>query len=371
VRGTQLLVSIIAVSGLASAKPLPAGYKVALVKKQVMVTHDGVSVLLINGEFEKLASAELSDDGKAIVVKVQCNDEDPQPDEVLLATIDAQVENMLGMSFHNKKQYDDAFKHFTLAAQKAPDTSLYATNLLSAQSMSGKLDDADRTVATYGKTNPAWFAWRLAVDPELKALKGRPGAKLDAPKRGTASSKLREKVAYSPLGLVASEVSINVWDGIPDGSSEAELVIADIATGKDLLHLPTEKTCGYDPATMMTDKPPQYADKACPKKEAAKAAANRKIADALLAQLGFDVVPKAYVEVKDKDTLAASDGRKLSIKDNKVYAGTTARELPVMNQIWAAGFVPKGLALITRYKHVGRCEADGPRMFELTAVPTP
>jgi len=367
-RWTQLLVICLWWSA-ATAKPLPAGYKVSLVKKQVMITHDGVSVLLINGVFGKLAGAELSDDGKTIVVKAQCTDEQPEPEEVELAEVDAQIENMIGMSFHTKKKYDDAIKHFTLAAQKAPGTPLYATNLLSAQSMGGKLDDADKTIATYGKKNVAWFAWRLAVDPDLKALKGRPGAKLDAPKRGTATSKLDGKIAYSPLGLVASEVSINMWDGIPDGSGESELEIVDIATGKELLHLPTAKTCGYDPETIMSDRP-MYADKACPSKEAAKAAANRKIADSILAQLGFDVVPNAYFEARGKDAVAAPDGRKVSVTDDKLIVGKTTKDLTV-GEIWAVGFVPKGVAIVSRTKHVGRCEADGPRSFYLTAVATP
>src|SRR5215467_3840459 len=164
-RGMQLLV--VALCGVASAKPLPPGLKVTLTKKAVVVSRDGVSVPLMPGEFGKLVSAELSADGKSIVVKAKCADEDDPPDEIALATVEAQLDNMVGMSFHNKKSYDEAIKRFTIAAQKDPATAMYATNLLSAQSMSGKLDDADKTIATLGKRNPAWFAWRLAVDPEL------------------------------------------------------------------------------------------------------------------------------------------------------------------------------------------------------------
>jgi hypothetical protein len=376
-----LVACVVLVPSLAAAKPLPAGMKVALVKQKLMVSRDGVSVPLVDTvlPIDKLKGAQLSEDGKDILVTYEScggmgGDDGDEPVPISLAHTEARIENVLGMGFHNKKQYAEAIKHFTIAAAKDTATPLYATNLLSAQSMSGKLDDADKTIATYGKTQVPWFAWRLAVDPELKALRTRPSAKLGPAKRGTATSKLDGKIAYSPLGLAASEVAINIYDGIPSGGGEYELAIVDVATGVELLRLPTEIACDLDPESVMNaddKKPPKYADKNCPKREAARTAAKRKVADAVLADLGFDVVANAYVDIHDKDAVTAPDGRKLVLGDKpKLVAGRMTKDVDV-SEAWAVGFVPKGLVIVNREgKHMTSC-ADGARRFSLSAYATP
>jgi hypothetical protein len=363
---------VVMVTSVAAAKPLPAGMKVALVKKRVMVSRGGVSVPLHDVKYDtkKLTSAELSDDGKSIAIKTdQCDGMFGEPDEadlVPLAPVEARLENMLGMKAHRKKKYAAAVKHFSTAAQMDPDVPRYATNLLSAQSMGGMLEDADKTLATLGKQQAPWFVWRLAVDPELKALKTRPSAKLDAPKPGTAKGNLYGKLAYSPLGFAATEVYANVYDGVPSGEDEYELAIIDVRTGKEVLRLPTERTCEVDPETG------EPTNKACVKKQAAATAARRKITDALLAQLGFDIVPGALVDAIDQQEIRAADGRKLLLGDTlKLVAGKTVRELPWEFEVGAAGFVPKAVVAVYKVKVPESCEGDGAWQFRLAATRTP
>lgn len=380
-----VVLASLAAPSLAAAKPLPPDLKVAVVKGKVVVTRGGVSVPLFDSRFAttKLLSAELSEDGKQLAIKrIECdgaNGDGSEAELYPLTEVEARLENTLGMQLHLKKKYADAITHFAIAAKDDPATPVYATNLLSALSMGGKLGDADQTIASYAKQNVAWFAWRLEVDSDLKALRGRPSTKLNAGKRGTAKGRLADTIAYSPLGLVASEVTIDMWDGIPDGSAKYELEIVDVATGKMLLRLPTETTCAVDmEAAMGGNEHPPFADKACPKREAAKAAPRRKVTDAILAQLGFDVVPKAFVTIwgsgDDKKEVVATDGRKLQVADGTISLvdrGTTT-ELAAPDRLIAVGFVPHGVAIFGRTgKQLAACDAaDGSYQIELSTAPT-
>ena len=332
-------------STTAAAKPLPKDIKVALAKKKVMVTMKGVTVGIDDNTLptDKLVSAELSDDGKSILVKrARCEGmfDDEEAAEFPLDAIEAKVENTLGMKLHTKKKYADAIPHFELAAKKDPATPLYATNLLSAQAMGGKLDDADKTIATYGKSQIPWFAWRLAVDPELKALKARPSAKLGPAKAGTAKGKLSDKLAYSPLGLVATEVNADIYDGDGSGPISTDFVIVDIATGKEVF----------------------------------RTSSSRKISDPLLATLGFDIVPGGLTALHEDKPITAADGRKLVTEPKlAVTAGKTSIDVQdkLTEQPWSAGFVPKALVVTTRHKDLEDCAGMGPRNFSVEIVPTP
>ena len=355
---------------LAAAKPLPPGLTVSLVKAHLMVSRDGVTVPFGTSRMEtgKLVSAELSPDGKTISVKVEdCEtvmDPTTGPREVPLALVEARIENALGMKLHTQKKYADAITHFTLAVQKDPATLIYATNLLSAQSMGGKLDDADRTLATAGKLAAPWFAWRLAVDPELKAVKARPSAKLAAPKAGTAKGDLHDAIAYSSLGFAATEAYTNLYNGMPDGSSQSELIVVELTSGREVLRLPTVETCSADE---MTGKP---LDKACAKRLAAKSAAQRKVADGLLAQLGFDVVGQ-LVTNPDENSYKAPDGRALVIGDKTtITSGKTSKVIEWGPPKWIA-WVPKALIEGDKVKNQEDCSGDGFARIELTVVPTP
>src|SRR5512138_3699371 len=127
-----LAVLTLAIPAVAAAKPLPKGTSVTLVKKKLMFTRDGVSVPLVESVLpvDKLKSATLSDDGKNILVSyVSCEgmgmDGEDEPTPIELAKLEARVENTLGMGFHNKKQYGEAIKHFTIAAAKDTDAPVY------------------------------------------------------------------------------------------------------------------------------------------------------------------------------------------------------------------------------------------------------
>jgi hypothetical protein len=281
--------------------------------------------------------AELTDDGKLAIKYVQCDEESEDPTAIPFGIVEAKFANLAGMAAHKKKKYIDAIAQFTIAAQKDPSVPMYATNLLSAQAMAKKLDDADKTIATYGKSQVPWFAWRLAVDPELKALKGRPSAKLGTEKPGKAKGDLHDKIAYSPLGYVAMELNTNLYDGMPPEHQTSDVVFVELATGKELLRL-----------------------------------ASRKDINTVLAVLGFDVLPKAYVNTWDEKPVTAADGRKIEFDRGTatLTVGKSKTELSWDEQIIGAGFVPKAVVGISRYRTSAGCEEG---MYELGVVvaPTP
>jgi hypothetical protein len=367
---------LIAVPALAVARPLPAGLTFKLDKEQLFARRAGVAVVVDSGPFEKLGKVDLSDDGATVVARaIRCWSDEPdtmQEERFPLASIEASFENRAGMKAHLAKKYADAIAHFTIAAKDDPGASVYATNLLSAQSMAGKLDDADRTIATYARRNPAWFAWRFAVDSDLKALRGRPSTKLVATP-GTARGSLQDKIAYSPLGLVAHEVLVGMVNGMPDGSSSWELSIVDVATGSELLSLPTESTCSLDmDAAMNGDDHPPPLDKTCPAQLAKDARAKRTITDALLADLGFNIVANGYFEVAGADNkdLVAPDGRRVEVG---VGDHITIDGKPVELE-WSpydVGFVPHAIVIVHKgTKMMGCHDADGPYNYEIGVVPT-
>src|SRR5258708_25492595 len=146
----------------AAAKPLPKEMKSVIKNNAPYLEWRGVTVPVGDRDWklrdDKLKKVELSDDGKSIVVTfVPCMSDDDDTLVVPLARIEAHVENNLGMQVHVKKKYDDAIAHFAIAAARDPETPVFATNLLSAQSMAKRLDDADKTIDTYGVKNLAWL----------------------------------------------------------------------------------------------------------------------------------------------------------------------------------------------------------------------
>ncbi|MGE5185171.1 MAG: hypothetical protein ACM31C_24045 [Acidobacteriota bacterium] len=377
----RLALLIVAVPVLAGAKPLPAGLEIGVVHKHLTASAGGESVALSDHDVDKLGSVALSADGKQLEIAATfCSGMfgsiDDGPLDYPLAPIQAQLENLAGMRAHLKKKYADAIPHFAAAAKLDPATALYATNLLSAQAMAGKLADADHTLATYAPNNLPWFAWRLQVDSDLKALRGRPSTKLlAAPRRGRARSKLARlpaaRILYSPLGLAATELEYNMYDGIPDGSGDFQLVIVDLKTGKELLTLPTESTCAVDMEKAMAgDADPPPADKKCAAKEAAAAVPRRKVADELLATLGFEA---AGVTVDDsKKELVAPDGRKLVFDTLTFTKGKKSKQVKIDSRGFDYAFVPGALVVVTRDgKTVKNCDADGSYRLQLAAIADP
>ena len=357
---------VLLLSATAIAKPLPKGMKIAVDGDHVMLAQNGVTIRLPihQNHVTKLTKAELSDDGKSIVVEVEDCIEEGGEVTIALAPVQAQIENITGMGFHTKKKYADAITHFTAAVAADPDNALYVTNLLSAQAMSNKLTDADDTLAKYGKKFAPWIAWRLDVDPELKSLVGRASAKLDAPKKGKATSKLEDKIAYSPLGFAATEVMTDIDVHGMGGGANYELAIVSLATGKEVLRLPTESTCSVDPMSGEPD------DKACAKREKVRAAKQRKVADDLLARLGFDPLAD---DLSSDDDITAKDGRAYHGGDppTLTHGKKTVTFHPRFG-IHSAAFVPGALVYVVEDRTVHDCSGSsltGHRI--LFATPTP
>ncbi len=311
-----------AAAATAGAKPLPAGMKVVLTKDRPMVTQGGISVPLLDNEHLGHADTikgSLSDDGATLQVTWgRCGmigDEDSTY-EVPFAHVKARLENTTGMGFHRKRKYADAIAHFTAAAAANPDEPVFATNLLSAQAMAGKLDDADHTIATYAPRHPWWFAWRLAVDLELKAVKARPAAVALAPARpGKARvADLAKAVAFSAIGHGLVAMLSNNGDGGPGSPIGDELLIYDLGSQREVLRLPVETMeDACSDAAPGADGSSDVMISRCTKGQRAATAAHTRAADAFLAAAGFDVLPGAMIEIPlggdDKVEVKAPDGK--------------------------------------------------------------
>lgn len=350
--------ALVLVASVAEAKPLPTGMKITFANGKLTASQDGATVTLTSVKAKKLVTAELSDDGKTIKVKLDgiptTTDDmgEEQKDDGLreytLGSIEAQLANSSGMGLSIKKKYADAIPHFTRAVQKDPEAPVYITNLLSAQSLAGKLDDADAVIAQHGRRIAPWLAWRIVVDSDLKALSGRPSAKLGAKGTGKAKGKLFEKVAYSPLGFATVEIVTNASMGDGSGPTDYALAFVDLKTGKQVFTLPTGTTTGAS-------------DKATP-----GSAKLRAVADKVLAMLDFDQIPDGYKSAASEDGLVGKDGRKVDLKNSQLIVGGKKIKLPDdLPEIWGVAFVPKAVVLQTR-------ERQGD-MFEigLVTIPTP
>ncbi len=309
-----LLISSWLASSLALAKPLPKGMKVFSKADKLYVELKGMTVAMLDSEaaaahiFGKVQSAELSDDGKQIVVKVEdCSMGDPDEGiEFPLATIEARVENILGMKLHVKKQYAEAIPHFVTAVKQDPGTPMYATNLLAAQAMAKLFDDADKTLAASGPLNPAYFGWRLIVDPELVGLRGRPSTRTFVPEKPSTLTWANLGVATNPLGLIAvSEWSFYGGPGAPGGE---DLVIYEPKQGKLLLRLPVVALADACGGGGDGDGGVR-----CTKQMTAHTAANTKVVNLVLSTLGFQKQPAIKLE-SSSDVKFVSADKQVSVE---------------------------------------------------------
>lgn len=364
-RGFLVFLLLVAAMTPSDAKPLPTGLEVKLAKGTLSARRDGVSVSI--GSVTKMISVELSADGKTIVVKrpgdPDQGEEDTVDETFALATVEGKLANAKGMSFQVKKKYADAVAPFTAAVQSDPQP-VYITNLLSALAMGKKLDDADKVLATHGKRIAPWLAWRLAVDKELAALVDRPAAKTLFPGGGKATSKLAdgEKVAYSAAGFAAVEVYTGLSMGMPTEVTKA-LAIVELTTGTEVLRLSTETSCN------------EMDEGGC--KQAKYTASNkkqRKVADAVLSQMGFEVLAEPLVDAQATSTPTAKDGRKIvEIKDGgtAIAVGKKQIPIPVELEVKSIAFVPKAVVLVHKVQTSSNIDGAGTWEMEVTAIPTP
>ncbi len=361
------LVILVALAAIADAKPLPKGLSIAIVKNRPVAARDGVTVPITDGDradWGKLGKVQLSDKGDEIVIDApSCHDMNTEPTTIALAVVEAKLENAIGMGFHLKKQYDKAIEHFAIAVAKDPH-EVFETNLLSAQSLGGKLDEADKTLATYGTKAHGWFGWRLAVDSDLAPLKGRPSVKGYELKPGSARVGKFE-VAYSAIGLVAVGTA-EIGEGI-GSSSDDFLVITDTVSGVALMKLPLGTECGLEGGGDPSTGP----SKACVKKQAALAAPLIKRADAVLAQLGFEPVPKTAVRgmFGEATSISAPDGRKLTFDGDTGHLVVGGKKSDIETpRTGMVAFVPRAIVLSRRNKGKVSCDDE---LFYWTVEVTP
>jgi len=345
-RLVTLVVASLAALPLAAAKPLPAGIKLELKKGRPMLTSGGATVPFADDTLADwdTATAELSEDGADVTVSgTRCKKKlagDAAKQKIPLARLEAKLENAAGEALLAKKKWADATARFDAAIRKDPLVAHYAANLLLAQVKAGKLDDADKTLATAGKRHIAWFAWRLEVDPALAKLKARPSAKaIAAPTPGKARGPtLADAFAYSPLGMTATRTASG------EGGSGAELPMevsfTEIATGREVLRLSMAKGA---PAALI---------------------------DRLLVTLGF-TFEGMFADTRQGKSHSTTDGRALLVRDGTItfQKGAVTKPVTITNVV-GVGFIPGGAVFLTRYEHVFRCD-DKSYRTELRAMPNP
>ena len=349
-----LVIAIVLFGGSAAARPLPKGMKVTVVNGRPMVVQGGKKVALLDDEREggDTLTATLSDDGASIhVVWDRCSMGDPDSMSVIdvpLAHVTARFENLAGMAAHLKKKYADAIPHFAAAVAADPEP-VFVTNLLSAQSMGGKLDDADKTIATWGPKMRAWFAWRLAVDSDLVNVKTRaPALALAAARPGTAkSTDLDGKLAASGALIATQSYQGN---GGPGSPVEQDIVVYDTGAQREVLRLPL--------VTM---------EEACDPKGGA---------DATLAALGMNVVPGAMVDppADDKGELKSPDGKSKVVDDGgtlKITMGGKTFEEQPTERLTHIAFANGLVLLELSERHVYMCDDDSFRAVLELAAPDP
>jgi hypothetical protein len=373
----SMLAAALAATADADAKPLPRGMKVFVKDQRLLVSQQGITVPMVDDDqqaaemFDHVKGATLSDDGATILVAVDscAGGSDGEPTEVSLASVEARFENVLGMRAHLEKKYDDAIAHFTIAAQKDADHPVYATNLLSAQSLAKKLDDAARTLASYGAKHPGWFAWRLAVDPELANVVGLPAAKPFVAKPSKlAYQALGDDVAVSPIGLVAvSEFSFFGGPGAPGGE---DLAIYEPGSATPVVRLPVialDDACGGDPE--MGEVAP------CTKPQLARTAAHRRAADRVLAALGFGKQPTAWVDPDDGQARYASPDKATTVEltDDKarITRGKTTVTADAPSDAKRIGFARDVVVFKYRQNGFMSCSGDAQRSYSLAIRVTP
>ena len=371
-----LVLAVLLISAPAVAKPLPKGMKVVVANGRPMVVQGKQKVALLDDEREggDTIKAELTDDGTSIhVTWDRCNTGDPDSMDafdVPMSHVTARFENLAGMAAHLKKKYADAIPHFAAAVAANPEP-VFVTNLLSAQSMGGKLDDADRTITTWAPKMRAWLVWRLAVDPDLVNVKTRaPARALAAATPGTAkASGLEGKLAASGALVATQSYQGN---GGPGSPVESDIVVFDTTQAREVLRLPLvtmEEACdpnGGDDAMLPK----------CTKRQLAAQAAHAKAADATLAALGMNVVPGVMMDPppNEQGELKSPDGKAKVVDDGGslrvTVGGKTFEEQPTdrLTHIAFAG----GLVLLElSERHVYMCDDDSFREVLELAAPDP
>jgi len=334
---------------IAAGKPLPDGTKVVLVKDQLFfVDHDVTVPLYAAGDrelmwtFDSVRSVKLSDDDKTIEIEGSICSYMMAKDAASASfdAVRARVENVRGMQLHLKKKYADAVAHFAAAVKLDPKTPVYATNLLSAQSMGKLLADADQTLATAGPRAVAWFAWRLAVDSDLANLRGRASTR---PFTSIARTKLAADalegsvVAVSPAGFLALEQATSF--GMTPASSQ-DLVIYD-QHGAEQVRVPLIE---FDDLCLDS----------CTKAQQAHTAEHRRAASELLGVLGFSTQHVRWVDVAGPGRVASPDKQVVvDVADDKITIthGKATSTVPVDGTVNRLGFAAGAIVIVARTSH--------------------
>jgi hypothetical protein len=209
-----------------------------------------------------------------------------------------------------------------------------------------------------GAKNPVWFAWQLATDPQLAAIKDNKRVKaLYTATPGTATlAKLGERdlaLADGGGGMAAFRTS-STGPGSP-GTSELEVV--SLATGRLLARLPL---ITLEDACDETEQSP------CSDTTAAKIADRRKLADQLLASLGFTIQTGALIDVRNGDPVH-KDGLTIEFSDDAVTVTTKSgdeKTLPLDGaSAWAVAITPKAVVVKLNRRHLSSCDDQSARFI--------
>lgn len=358
-----LVIGLMAVGSTADAgpkpakpKPLPGGMKVVTKVGRPFVQQGQTLVALREddaADYEKIAKAELSPDGKTVeVTATRCKgDAVDDVTKVPLSKIQARFDNAAGLVAHGKKQYGVAITKFGAALQKDPETPMYATNLLAAQLLGKKAPLAGQTLAIQGRKNTVWFAWRIAVDADLAgatALKG--AADLISSKPGTATlAKLGDQdLATTTLGGGMAALRTT------SSSATSDIDVVSLSSGKLLARLPLvtpEDACN------------EASEPTCQDASKARIAEREKLVDNLLRALGFEIASKAFIDVRNGEPVS-KNGVEVEIHDDYVSASKDGNEkrIELDGGVWAIAFTPTAIVIKQNRRNLVGCN-DGSSRF--------
>lgn len=235
-------VSVVLVAGVmistAEAKPLPSGMAVTLKNGKPFLSQLSVSVqLLDNWEPWTDLKVAVSDDDKQLELwSARCGmtlDPEETPRRIPLAVVGAKLANARATALRTKNKYADAARLFEEAWKADPSSPSYATSYLAALARSHQTGEATKLLdGGIAADFTAWFAYRLAVDPDLKALAATEAGKaLRAAKPSKLTvKKLGDGAATSPLGVAAIATA--------DSNKNLYVSFVQLKTGSETMRLP-------------------------------------------------------------------------------------------------------------------------------------
>lgn len=370
-----LLIAVFATPASASRTRRVGDYRLSIERGSLYLTRGTARVLIGAGIAIEKATIDRATNKLTLVAQ----DTDKETGSIErfrqiwdLAALEAQLENAAALALHRKGDYRGAAAHFERAIALLPAWDAPAFGQASALRLDGDLDGAARVLAPWLAAKPVATYVRVATDPDLKPLLGRPeliAARAARPGNAqlTPNGTLVGNVAFAPersllavtdrSGNGGSSVFSDVLQ-IFDGASAELIAEAVIIKAKE-----TRDDCSEDED-----------DSACLLPGARATVATRiRALSTMLVELGFVVTP---VE-RGKTTPAGHyrfERAKLGVVANGQSVGLLRRDQtlatgPTLHKLTEAHFVEAAGAAVVRSYEAGGCHGEQTQWTVLPVSP--